>query len=104
MEEGEGEERAESSSDQEQEEDDDEEDMDYTQLEDSAPSAEDYSSQSDDDAEGNDSSTNIRYIVNLSSSTESTCKIIFVTSYGGSMAEWFRVLVLLSGGQDLFLR
>ena len=45
--------------------------MDYAQLEDSAPSAEDYNSQSDDDNEGNDSSSNIRYIyiVNLSSST-----------------------------------
>ena len=68
MEEGEREEQAESSSDQEQDEDE-EEDMDYAQLEDSAPSAEEYSSQSDDDTEGNDSSSNIRYIVNLSSST-----------------------------------
>lgn len=70
MEEGEQEEQAESSSDQEHEEDD-EEDTDYAQLEDSAPLAEDYTSQRDDDTEGNDSSSNIRYIVNLSSS--STC-------------------------------
>ena len=67
--EGERKKQAESSSHQEQEEDD-EEDMDYAQLEGSAPSAEDYSSQSDDDnTEGNDSSSNIRYIFNLSSSS-----------------------------------
>ena len=70
IEEGEKEEPAESLSDQEQEEEyDDEEDTDWAKLEDSAPSAEDYSSQSDDDTEGNDSSSNIRYIFNQSSSS-----------------------------------
>ena len=72
IEEGEKEEPAESSSDQEQE--DDEEDTDWAKLEDSAPSAEDYSSQSDDDTEGNDSSSDIRYIFKLSSSShQHTC-------------------------------
>ena len=70
IEEGEKEEPAESLSDQEQEEEyDDEEDTDWAKLEDSAPSAEEYSSQSDDDTEGNDSSSNIRYIFNHSSSS-----------------------------------
>ena len=39
--------------------------MDYAQLEDSAP--EDYSSQSDGDTEGNESSSNIRYIFKYNS-------------------------------------
>ena len=67
IEKGEKEEPAESLSDQEQV--DDEEDTDWARLEDSAPSAEDYSSQSNDDTEGNDSSSDIRYIFKLSSSS-----------------------------------